>query len=140
MKVMVVERFRFVSAVHIVLIRDDKILLLRRFNTEWGNGSYSLIAGHIDGMETARSAAVRELKEESGLRAAEEDLEFVHVMHRLGEVNERIEFFFRLREQRQEPRNMEPGKCDDMGWFPVKVLPENTLPYIRLALRNIGEE
>ena len=43
--------FKFKSAVHLFLIQDDKILLLRRYNTGYEDGNYSVIAGHLAGGE-----------------------------------------------------------------------------------------
>ncbi len=127
---------RFVSAVHVLFIKNGKLLMLRRFNTGWGDGKYSLVAGHVESNETVRNAAVREAIEEAGSEVSVNDLEFVHVMHRLSEV-ERIDFFFKASVWKYEPKNAEPQKCDDMQWFSIDNLPENTVPYVRFAIENI---
>jgi ADP-ribose pyrophosphatase YjhB (NUDIX family) len=57
--------------VDIVVIRDRKILLIERKNPPKG---WALPGGFIDYGETAESAAVRELKEETGLTASRIDL------------------------------------------------------------------
>lgn len=87
------EKFKIISAVHLLLIRDGKILLLRRMNTGFYDGSYSVIAGHLDGGETATSAMIREAKEESGITINSKSLKMVHVMHRKSS-EERVDFFF----------------------------------------------
>jgi ADP-ribose pyrophosphatase YjhB (NUDIX family) len=127
------DRFKIVPTSHLILVKDGKILLLRRFNTGWGDGNYSVIAGHLDGNETFLQAMVREAKEEAGIELSEEDLEVVHVVHRKSN-EERIDFFILAKKWKGEPRNMEPNKCDDLSWFEVDKLPENTIPYIRQAI------
>ena len=44
-------RFRMVVAVHLFLLQNGNILLLRRFRTGYEDGNYSVIAGHLDGSE-----------------------------------------------------------------------------------------
>jgi 8-oxo-dGTP pyrophosphatase MutT (NUDIX family) len=56
------KRFEMPVAVHLFLIEENKILLLRRFNTGYEDGNYSLIAGHLDGNEDVKSAMIREVR------------------------------------------------------------------------------
>jgi ADP-ribose pyrophosphatase YjhB (NUDIX family) len=129
------ERFKLVTTVHLFLIRDEEVLLLRRYNTGYADGEYSVVAGHLDGGEMVKAAAVREAREEVGVEIAPADLQIVGVMHRKSD-DERIDFFLTARTWSGEVTNAEPHKCDDLGWFGVDALPENTIPYVRRALDN----
>lgn len=130
-----VERFKFISAAYLVLVRDGKVLLARRCNTGYMDGCYSVPAGHLDGNETARQALARELREEIGITVRPEDLRVAHVMHRhCGGEKERIEFFMTTDSYEGEIVNTEPEKCDDLAWFPLDALPENTIDHVRTAI------
>ena len=122
-------------AVHLFLIKGNKVLLLRRFNTGYEDGNYSVIAGHIDGGENVYSAMIREAKEEAGINIWLSDLKAVQVMHRKKE-DERIDYFFVCEKWEGEVRITEPDKCDELRWVEVSALPENTIDYVREALRN----
>lgn len=131
------ERFKLVPTSFLVLTRDDKILLLRRFNTGHMDGYYSMVAGHLDGNETFIQAAVREAKEESGIDIKEGDLEVVHVMHRKCPDEERIDIYIKAKKWKGEPKNLESHKCDDLRWFELDKLPKNTVDYVRQAIDSI---
>lgn len=128
-------RVKFPVAVHIFLIQNGKILLLRRYNTGYEDGRYSVVAGHIDGGETIRQASRREAEEEVGIKINPQDLRVVEIMHRKSE-DERVDFFLEAKNWSGELQNREPEKCDQLAWFPLDELPENTIPYIRRALCN----
>lgn len=130
-----VERCKLIGAVHLFLIRDQQVLLLRRFNTGYEDGNYSVPAEHLDGGEQVKSAAIREAKEECGISISPEDLEVVGVMHRQSS-DERIDFFLATTNWVGEIINSEPHKCDDLSWHPVDNLPENVIPYVKNALDN----
>jgi 8-oxo-dGTP diphosphatase len=130
-----VERFKLVSAVHLFLIRDSKVLLLRRFNTGYEDGKYSVIAGHLDGDEEIKAAAIREAREEAGIEISPLDLQVVGVMHRKSN-DERIDFFLAAASWSGEITNREPDRCDQWAWFDVDELPDNVIPYVRRALDN----
>lgn len=130
------EKFKLVATVHIFLIKDeDEILLLRRFNTGYEDGNYSVIAGHIDGNEEVTTAAIREAKEEAGIEIQPSDIEVVGVMHRRG-TDERVDFFLAASRWKGNIVNAEPDKCDDLSWHSVHDLPVNMVAYVRRALEN----
>ncbi len=60
----------------VVCVRDGKILLIER-GWDPHKGSLALPGGYVDAGETAKAAAVRELKEETGIVVRETDLELV---------------------------------------------------------------
>lgn len=129
------ERFQCLVAVHLFLIRDGQILLLRRYNTGYEDGNYSVVAGHLDGGEEIKAAMMREAREEVGIEVAPEDLEVVGVMHRISD-DERIDFFLTASAWTGEITNREPDKCDRLAWFDWDGLPANVIPYVRKAIGN----
>src|SRR4030042_523687 len=131
------ERFKLVSTSFLVLIKDRKILLLRRFNTGHLDGNYSMGGGPLDGNETFTQAAVREAKEEAGIEINPKDLQVVHAMHRKCPNEERIDVYLLAKEWKGEPKNMEPHKCDDLSWFRLDNLPGNVVPYVKQAIDRI---
>jgi len=133
------ERHKLIPTVYLVLIKNDKILLLRRFNTGFMDGYYSFPAGHIEPKETLRQAMVREAKEEIGIEIDKEDLRLVHIIHRKESNEERINFFFTTEKYKGEPKIREPHKCDNLNWFNLNNLPDNVIPYIRQSIENISQ-
>lgn len=135
------ERFKLIPAVYLILRRQDEVLLLRRANTGYQDGKYSLIAGHLEGDELATDAIVREAKEEAGITVHPDDLKFVHVAHRLSgdqPGQERLDLFYETTIWQGEITNIEPEKCDDLRWFAISDLPSDMLPLIRLILENVA--
>ena len=122
-------------AVHLLLVEDGKVLLLRRYNTGYEDGNYSVVAGHIDGGEKLKAAMVREAREEAGIEISRSNLEIVGVIHFNGD-REYIAFFLKASVWSGVVMNMEPDKCDDLRWFGIRDLPDNTIPYIRRAIEN----
>ncbi len=131
-------RFRLIPAVHLFFIREEKILLLRRYNTGYEDGKYSVVAGHLDGGEEVWQAAAREAFEEAGVIIRQGDVETVGVMHRLSN-DERVDFFVHVKAWEGELVNREPDKCDELAWFPQDQLPANTIPYVARAISNYRE-
>ena len=127
--------YGFLSAAHLLLINDGKVLLARRFNTGYEDGNYSVPSGHVEGDETATNALIREVKEETNIDLDPANVRMVHIMHRKAE-NVRLDLFFEAKEWTGELKILEPNKCDELRWFPMDQLPDNTIPYIRSAIEN----
>jgi 8-oxo-dGTP pyrophosphatase MutT (NUDIX family) len=126
---------RFPVAVHIFLLRDHQVLLLRRANTGYEDGNYSVVAGHLDGGESVTEAAIREAYEEVGIALRPTDLKVVGVMHRVS-TEERIDFFLTATAWDGTLTNHEPNKCSELRWCALDALPVNMIPYVRTALEH----
>jgi 8-oxo-dGTP diphosphatase len=139
------DRFKVIPAVFLVVEENGKFLMARRFNTNYMDGYYSLVSGHVDGDETLKTALVRETLEEVGLIVKEVDLKLVHVMHERAEdldnfENERIDFYFTANKYEGTPRVIEKDKCDRLDWFSLSELPEKIVPKVKQAFEHIIEE
>lgn len=64
--------------VDVVLLCGDSVLLIRRYWPPFAD-RWALPGGHVDRGETARQAAVRELREETGITVPANDLGLVGV-------------------------------------------------------------
>ncbi|MBM3205138.1 NUDIX domain-containing protein [Candidatus Uhrbacteria bacterium] len=119
-----------------VVNEKNEMLLLRRANTGYRDGFYDMPAGHLEEKETLRQATVRELKEETGLVATEDDLEFLEILHRFSTARDYIDVFFRVKKWTGEAAIQEPEKCDHLGWFPIDAPPEMIVPHQRSVIQD----
>ena len=133
------ERPKVILAAHVFILRQEKVLALRRANTHYMNGRYGVPGGHVEPGESASQAAIRETLEECGIRIANEDLVFSGVMHRfaIGEPLARIEIFYTCHAWKGLPLIAEPHKFDDLTWIPADVAPPNMVPYVAAALEAL---
>ncbi len=137
------ERYKIIPASYLILLRDYKVLMLRRFNTGYGNGKYSLPSGHVEAGENFTQCMIREAKEEIGVDLETKKLKVAHVIHGdfgITKNNERVNTFFISEEWEGNIENMEPEKCDDLSWFDLNNLPENITPEVLQALENIRKD
>lgn len=123
-------------AVYVVLERNNSILLLKRQNTGYRDGQYTVPSGHKEAGETPSQAAIRELFEETGIAVKQQQLHYMHTLYRLDPTGEKdyIDIFFRCIDFTGEVKNTEPHKCSAIEWFSYNNLPENLFDYIREVL------
>lgn len=136
------ERFKMNAYVTMILRKDDKILLIKRSKTGVADGYYACAGGGIDGEEPAKNAMVREAREELGITVRKENLKMVHIVHNKQALlvgNESIGFFMEATKWDGDPQNMEPHKHDDVAWFTLNNLPQNTIPILKHVLKMLDE-
>jgi len=138
---MIQERYKIGSFVSLILRKDDKVLLIRRFQTGVEDGMYGCAGGGLDPDETIAEAMIREAAEELGIIVKKEDLKVVHVVHRKKSAEQQnIGFFFESSVWQGMPENKEPHKCDDIQWFCINELPKNTQPAFKHVVSMIGKK
>lgn len=134
------ERHKIIPASYLILKENEKILLTRRFNTGYFDGWYGVPAGHVEKGELPQDCIVREAQEEVGIALLKDNVTLVHTMYRVQDKEEnRVDFFFLAEKWSGEIKNMEPHKCDDIGWYSLSNLPKNLTPHTRVALLALGK-
>jgi ADP-ribose pyrophosphatase YjhB (NUDIX family) len=137
------ERFKIVPFVSLILRKDDKLLLIRRAQTGCDDGFYCCAGGGVDGNEPITHALIREAKEELGIQLKKEHVKVVHVLHKRFKTaehfGETIGFFVEATEWEGEPQNMEPHLHDDIAWFPIHDLPNNTMESLKHVIKMLAQ-
>ena len=133
----------FKSAVHMILINEDKILVQKRRGTKLWPGHYALPAGHIDEGENQYDALVREAKEELDIEIDPKDITNSYVVLRRnyfkidGKVLEPyIDYYFEVKKYNGTPRIIEEEKCEELLWADINDLPEPFINYEGVFLED----
>lgn len=144
-----IKAYPLAVAVYALLIKEGELFLLKRQNTGFMDGYWSLPAGRHDGQETVREACLRELKEEAGVFSGVGDLRLVHLVHRRKnniycfnkdtKSREVLDLFFTVENWQGEAFNAEPEKASEGAWFSLDRLPEKTIPFIRQAVLDFKD-
>lgn len=128
------------SAVYLVLLDPKgRLLMLRRANTGFMDGKWSLVSGHVEPYERVKAAMVREAKEEVGISIQEADLDVLGVVHRPSFPSRRVYWDTYLRAHKWEGdiKNLEPGKCSGLEYFPLDALPPDAVDYLPDVLHRL---
>ena len=123
-----------------VLILDDRgcvLLTLRNLPPE--SGSWSIVGGKLDYLETLQECAVREAHEEVGVHVRIEMLLCV-TDHLLPQENQHwVSPAYLGRVLGGEARNCEPQKTREVRWFGLQDLPLNLTMTARNAIRAYNQ-
>ncbi|WP_406227565.1 NUDIX domain-containing protein [Streptomyces anthocyanicus] len=129
-----------IIGVHLYLERPDGTVLLglRHPDSAFAPSTWHALAGHCE-QENAIACLIREAMEEAGLHIERRDVELVHVVHHIGQPRNppRMGLFFRARTWGGEPVLREPDKCTQWKFWDPAALPDDLVPYTRLAIEKI---
>ena len=118
--------------VGVIVERDGKVLLVRR--TKHGAGAWSSPGGYVDHGESPEETAVRETREETGVRLAGADfLGLTNNVHPDGKHN--VTLWFAGSNPEGEARVGAPVELDAVQWFAWDALPQP----LYLPLQNFLE-
>lgn len=111
-----------------VIVKNDKVLLLRRKDSsEW-----CAPGGKVELNEKSKDAAVRELKEETGIDIKIK--KFLTLTETFNNNMHWLSIFYTADIAKGEPRVMEPEEHDCIGWFPLNALPDKQFLPSKLAM------
>ncbi|MGP6176630.1 NUDIX domain-containing protein [Microbacterium sp. A196] len=136
--------FAVVPAAYVYLRRGGDVLLQFRQNTGYMDGTWAAAAaGHIELGETAAAAGAREAAEELSITIPQAALTPLTVMQRTdgttAAIEQRVDWFFTASSWSGTPRIMEPAKCADIAWFPLRGLPDAMPAYERVVLDALAQ-
>ncbi len=120
----------------IIKNNQNQVYLLQRANTGWRDGWWTAPAGHVEPGESPSAAAIRELREEADVTVSKEDLSrpLVYFYPADDGTHERVSVFYIVTTHEGEPKNNEPQKASDAGWFDIQSLPDTTIPLLKQAI------
>ncbi len=122
--------------VAVVLINEGKILLGKR-SGGYLPGYWCCPGGHLEFGEDVDACAIRELEEETGIRA----LSTRHgpwIDNQAADGRHYISLFVFVNEFAGEPKAMEPHKCAEWRWFGMDELPHPLFPSVVKFLHDLN--
>lgn len=133
----------FKSAVHMLIMNGEKVLIQKRKGSKLWPDFYALPAGHIDEGENQYDALVREAKEELDIILDPSDIikEYVVLRRNYFKINNKvlepyIDYYFLIIKYQGMPSIVEKDKCDELLWVNINNLPSPFINYEGAFLEN----
>lgn len=107
----------------VMIIKNKRILIGRRGKaSSHASGTWSFPGGHLETGESFKSCALREIKEECGVKVKNVRFKCVANIKKYG--NHHILIGLVADWKSGEPKNLEPEKTANWQWFPINKLPK----------------
>jgi ADP-ribose pyrophosphatase YjhB (NUDIX family) len=130
----------WLAGITAVTIRDKEVLLVKRSD----NGAWTAVTGIVEPGENPADCAVREVREETGVRVQAVKLAWVHVtrpaVHANGDQAQYLDHVFRMRWLSGEPFAAD-DESTAAAWFDLDKLPPMTADMRRrITLSASGDD
>jgi len=129
-----------VAAVIVHDLEGERVVLIQRGpRAKFARGMWDLPVGKSEPGEPITQTAIRELREETGLIVAAEDLRLVHVIHGAQGVEAPSGFLtvvFATHHWAGDLSNEEPAKHAQVAWAPTRAIPPDFVRTTASALHH----
>jgi 8-oxo-dGTP diphosphatase len=129
------ERPRYGIAVGVIVVKDGKVLFLKRKGS-FGHGTWSVPGGNLEHGESTVECAKREVMEEAGIKVKNiRKAYFINDVDREGE-DPYVILFVIAEYDSGEVRVMEPEFSEKLEWFDWYNLPEPLFDPIKILIEE----
>lgn len=118
----------------VVIIRDGMTLLAKRKGSH-ASGVWGSMGGHVEFGESPTLAVTREAREELGIEIG--NFVFASCTSMIKYGRHYIDISFTAEIISGEPSIKEPDKIEEIGWFPLDVLPSPLFEPVRIVFEAI---
>jgi 8-oxo-dGTP diphosphatase len=129
------------AGVGVMVVRNHKVLLgLRHSDAEkasselHGEGTWTMPGGKVDWHQTIKESAMRELEEETSLKA--NNLKLISVTDEIVHDNHFVTNGFICTDFEGDVKTMEPDEIVEWRWFSFSELPEKVFPPCVKIIKN----
>jgi len=121
----------------VFVINKDKVLLLKRLNTWFGNNQFAVPGGLLDNTETPEAAACRETLEETGIEISPDNLRLLkkEICKARGRIFEN--YYFYTSTWSGTLSNREPERHSDLNWYKITDLPKPLMPIVKSLILQL---
>ncbi len=111
--------------VGVMILKEGKVLMTKRKGSH-GSGEYSFPGGHLEYMESFEDCAIRETKEECGLRI--KNIRFLYVTNVKKYAPKHYVHIGLVADWANgEAKTLEPEKAGEWKWFDLNKLPKGPI-------------
>lgn len=131
--------------VGIMILKENKVLLGQRHSDPGkasselhGEGTWTMPGGKLDFHEGLKEAAIREVFEETGMKA--KDIRVISVSNDRIPDKHFVTIGFLCNDFEGEPKVMEPDEITEWQWFDLNNLPLKVFPPSAKILKNYSDK